>query len=198
MKRLILAAVAAAALSAPAMAANCAKDYKDFLGAVSTAQRYAKMSAEQIAGSELHGVARLLMPAPPVTSVSRAGELLQEVDSAGAKREGIRHLQGRRVSGPAGSPNAKSKRLPTVDIPAGATASWRPQLGGRSVGVRSSVRASSVIRTCRTCATRYPPLASAPSALRRLACRVGAGRRYFAPCRPSLAQDAERARAAPS
>ena len=30
MKRLILAAVAAAALSAPAMAANCAKDYKDF------------------------------------------------------------------------------------------------------------------------------------------------------------------------
>jgi len=30
MKRLILAAVAAAALSGPAMAANCAKDYKDF------------------------------------------------------------------------------------------------------------------------------------------------------------------------
>jgi opacity protein-like surface antigen len=48
MKRLILAAVAAAALSAPAMAANCAKDYKDFWETFDR-QRYAKMSAEQIA-----------------------------------------------------------------------------------------------------------------------------------------------------
>jgi opacity protein-like surface antigen len=48
MKRLILAAVAAAALSAPAAAANCAKDYKDFWENMDRA-RYAKMSAEQIA-----------------------------------------------------------------------------------------------------------------------------------------------------
>jgi hypothetical protein len=48
MKRLILAAVAAAALSGPAMAANCAKDYKDFWEKFDRS-RYAKMSAEQIA-----------------------------------------------------------------------------------------------------------------------------------------------------
>jgi opacity protein-like surface antigen len=48
MKRLILAAVAAAALSAPAMAANCAKDYKDFWQSLDR-EKFAKMSAEQIA-----------------------------------------------------------------------------------------------------------------------------------------------------
>jgi opacity protein-like surface antigen len=48
MKRLILAAVAAAALSAPAAAANCAKDYKDFWESMDRA-RFAKLSAEQIA-----------------------------------------------------------------------------------------------------------------------------------------------------
>jgi hypothetical protein len=48
MRRLILAAVATAALSAPSMAANCAKDYKDFWESFDR-QRYAKMSAEQIA-----------------------------------------------------------------------------------------------------------------------------------------------------
>jgi hypothetical protein len=48
MKRLILAAVAAAALNAPAMAANCAKDYKDFWQSLDR-ERFAKMSADQIA-----------------------------------------------------------------------------------------------------------------------------------------------------
>jgi hypothetical protein len=48
MKRLILAAVATVALSAPTMAANCAKDYKDFWESFDR-QKYAKMSAEQIA-----------------------------------------------------------------------------------------------------------------------------------------------------
>jgi len=48
MKRLILAAVAAAALSAPAMAANCAKDYKDFWQSLDR-EKFAKLSAEQIA-----------------------------------------------------------------------------------------------------------------------------------------------------
>ena len=48
MKRLMLAAVAAAALSAPAMAANCAKDYKDFWENFDRS-RVVMMSAEQIA-----------------------------------------------------------------------------------------------------------------------------------------------------
>src|ERR1044072_4826450 len=48
MKRLMLAAVAVAALSAPAMAANWAKDYKDFWEGLDR-QKFSKMSAEQIA-----------------------------------------------------------------------------------------------------------------------------------------------------
>jgi len=48
MKRLILAAVAAAAFGAPAMAADCAKDYKAFWENLDRS-RFAKMSAEQIA-----------------------------------------------------------------------------------------------------------------------------------------------------
>ena len=48
MKRLILAALAAAALSAPAMAADCAKDYKSFWDNLDRS-RMAKMSAEQVA-----------------------------------------------------------------------------------------------------------------------------------------------------
>ena len=48
MKRLILAALGVVALSAPAMAANCAKDYKAFWDNLDRS-RFAKMSAEQIA-----------------------------------------------------------------------------------------------------------------------------------------------------
>ena len=48
MKRLVLAALAAAALSAPALAADCAKDYKSFWESFDRS-KYAKMSAEQIA-----------------------------------------------------------------------------------------------------------------------------------------------------
>ena len=48
MKHLIIAAAAAAALSAPAMAVNCAKDYKEFWENFDRS-RFAKMSAEQIA-----------------------------------------------------------------------------------------------------------------------------------------------------
>jgi opacity protein-like surface antigen len=48
MKRLILAAVATAALSAPALAADCALDYKSFWENLDRS-KYAKMSAEQIA-----------------------------------------------------------------------------------------------------------------------------------------------------
>jgi len=48
MKRLILAGLAAASLSAPALAADCAKDYKSFWENLERS-KYAKMSAEQIA-----------------------------------------------------------------------------------------------------------------------------------------------------
>jgi hypothetical protein len=48
MKRLMLVSLASAALSASAMAADCAKDYKDFWENFDRA-RFAKMSAEQIA-----------------------------------------------------------------------------------------------------------------------------------------------------
>ena len=47
MKRLILAAAVAAALSAPAMAADCAKDYKDFWEKFDRS-RFAKMSASRL------------------------------------------------------------------------------------------------------------------------------------------------------
>jgi hypothetical protein len=48
MKRFALAFIAFGVLSAPAMAANCAKDYKDFWENFDRS-RYAKMTAEQIA-----------------------------------------------------------------------------------------------------------------------------------------------------
>ena len=48
MKRFALAIVAIGALSAPAMAANCAKDYKDFWQNLDR-EKFAKKSADQIA-----------------------------------------------------------------------------------------------------------------------------------------------------
>jgi hypothetical protein len=48
MKRFVLAMIAVGALSAPAMAANCAKDYKDFWQSLDR-EKFAKLSAEQIA-----------------------------------------------------------------------------------------------------------------------------------------------------
>jgi hypothetical protein len=48
MKRFVLALIAAGALSAPAMAANCAKDYKDFWTSLDR-EKSAKMSPEQYA-----------------------------------------------------------------------------------------------------------------------------------------------------
>jgi hypothetical protein len=49
MKWLMLAAAVTASLSAPAMAADCAKDYKEFWANFDRS-RFAKMSADQIAG----------------------------------------------------------------------------------------------------------------------------------------------------
>ena len=48
MKRFVLAVLAVGALSAPAMAANCAKDYKDFWQNLDR-EKFAKLSAEQVA-----------------------------------------------------------------------------------------------------------------------------------------------------
>ena len=48
MKRFALAIIAAGALSAPAMAANCAKDYKDFWDNLDR-EKSAKMTADQFA-----------------------------------------------------------------------------------------------------------------------------------------------------
>ena len=48
MKRIVLAVVAAAAFTGPALAADCAKDYKAFWDKMDRA-RYAKMSPEQFA-----------------------------------------------------------------------------------------------------------------------------------------------------
>ena len=48
MKRLILAALGVVALSAPAMAADCAKDYKDFWQNLDR-DKFAKLSADQVA-----------------------------------------------------------------------------------------------------------------------------------------------------
>ena len=49
MKRFALAVVALSALSAPALAANCAKDYKDFWEKFDR-EKFAKISAEQLSG----------------------------------------------------------------------------------------------------------------------------------------------------
>ena len=48
MKRVAIAVVALGVLGTPAMAANCAKDYKDFWQTFDR-EKYAKMSPEQIA-----------------------------------------------------------------------------------------------------------------------------------------------------
>ena len=48
MKRLALSFVALAALSVPVLAADCAKDYKDFWDRIDR-EKFAKMSADQIA-----------------------------------------------------------------------------------------------------------------------------------------------------
>ena len=103
MKRLILAAVAAAALSAPAMAANCAKDYKDFWEQFDR-QRYAKMSAEQIADlsrAALRGYDACTAGDERFT----AANFFKKLDGlANAKASDI-FKDG--AFGPAGSPNAK-------------------------------------------------------------------------------------------
>jgi opacity protein-like surface antigen len=103
MKRLILAAVAAAALSAPAMAANCAKDYKDFWQSLDR-EKFAKLSAEQIADlsrTALRGFDACTAGDERFTAKGFYEKLQSQ---ANAKASDI-FKDG--AFGPAGSPNAK-------------------------------------------------------------------------------------------
>ena len=94
MKRFALAIVALSALSAPALAANCAKDYKAFWEKFDRA-RYAKMSAEQIADlsrTALRGYDACTAGDERFT----AANFFKKLDT-GKVREGLRHLQERRL-----------------------------------------------------------------------------------------------------
>jgi len=103
MKRFVFAMIAVGALSAPAMAANCAKDYKDFWDNFDR-QRQAKLSAEQLADlsrTALRGYDACTSGDERFT----ADNFFKKLDSmANAKASDI-FKDG--AFGPAGSPNAK-------------------------------------------------------------------------------------------
>ena len=103
MKRFVLAIVAVGALNAPAMAANCAKDYKDFWQNLDR-ERFAKMSAEQIAD-----LSRTALRGFDACSAGderfTADNFFKKLDSeANAKASDIFNSG---AFGPQGSPNAK-------------------------------------------------------------------------------------------
>src|SRR6185295_15817928 len=103
MKRFVLAIVAVGALNAPAMAANCAKDYKDFWQNLDR-EKFAKMSAEQIADlsrTALRGFDACTAGDERFT----ADNFFKKLDSeANAKASDIFNTG---AFGPGGSPNAK-------------------------------------------------------------------------------------------
>jgi len=105
MKRLILATVAAAAFSIPAMAANCAKDYKDFWDQFDR-ERQAKLSPEQFAElsrTALRGYDACTAGDERFTSEN----FFKKLDSmANAKPSEIFNSD---AFGPGGSPNAKKQ-----------------------------------------------------------------------------------------
>ena len=125
MKRLILAAVAAAALSAPAMAANCAKDYKDFWENFDR-EKYAKMSAEQIAD--------LSRTALRGYDACTAGDERFTADNFFKKLDSRTRTQRRRTSSRTAlsdrpvRPTPRSKRRLTVGVLCGRRQSRRPQI----------------------------------------------------------------------
>ena len=103
MKRFALAIVAIGALSAPAMAANCAKDYKDFWESLDR-QKFAKLSAEQIAD--------LSRTALRGYDACTAGDERFTADNFFKKLESQANAKASDIFkdgafGPAGSPNAK-------------------------------------------------------------------------------------------
>src|ERR1700675_3599798 len=100
MKRLILAAIAAAALSAPAVGANGAKDYKDFWQNLDR-EKFAKMSADQIADlsrTALRGYDACTAGDKRFT----ADNFFKKLDSPNAKASDIFNND---AFGPRGSPN---------------------------------------------------------------------------------------------
>ena len=103
MKRFVLTIIAVGALSAPAMAANCAKDYKDFWDNFDRS-RSAKMSAEQYADlsrTALRGYDACTAGDERFT----ADNFFKKLDSmANAKASDIFNGD---AFGPGGSPNAK-------------------------------------------------------------------------------------------
>ena len=103
MKRFALAIVAIGALSAPAMAANCAKDYKDFWESLDR-QKFSKLSAEQIAD--------LSRTALRGYDACTAGDERFTADNFFKKLESQANAKASDIFkdgafGPAGSPNAK-------------------------------------------------------------------------------------------
>ena len=103
MKRFVLTILAVGALSAPAMAANCAKDYKDFWDGYDR-QKQAKLSAEQLADlsrTALRGYDACTAGDERFTADNFFKKLQSD---ANAKASDI--FKGD-AFGPAGSPNAK-------------------------------------------------------------------------------------------
>ena len=103
MKRFALAIVAIGALSAPAMAANCAKDYKDFWEGLDR-QKFSKLSAEQIADlsrTALRGYDACTAGDERFT----ADNFFKKLESQANSKASDIFKDG--AFGPAGSPNAK-------------------------------------------------------------------------------------------
>ena len=90
---MLLLSSPSAALSAPAMAANCAKDYKDFWEGLDR-QKFSKLSAEQIADlsrTALRGYDACTAGDERFT----ADNFFKKLEFA-SERKGVGHLQGRR------------------------------------------------------------------------------------------------------
>src|SRR6266853_6761903 len=103
MKRFALAIVAVGALSAPALAADCAKDYKDFWQSLDR-EKFAKMSSEQIADlsrTALRGFDACTAGDERFT----ADNFFKKLQSDANSKASDIYKDG--AFGPAGSPNAK-------------------------------------------------------------------------------------------
>jgi|SRR5215467_6467354 len=86
MRRLVLAIVAAGALSAPALAADCAKDYKDFWTNIDR-EKLAELTAEQMAN--LHRTAlRVYDSCTSGDERFTAGNFFRQLDAAHYARAG--------------------------------------------------------------------------------------------------------------
>jgi hypothetical protein len=103
MKRFALVIIAVGALSGPAMAANCAKDYKDFWDTLDR-EKSAKMSAEQYADlsrTALRGYEACTAGDERFT----ADNFFKKLDSQAMSKAS--DIFNGDAFGPGGSPNAK-------------------------------------------------------------------------------------------